>query len=132
MLAVARAMMCRPRLLLLDEPSLGLAPLVIQSLFDRFSALNKDEGVTLVHRRAERERGTRHRRSRLRDRGGRIVLTVGADELRENDRRATGVFGLLGGTMGILAVPGIVEKFFNLTLFLQNLTNAWPMARSTR
>jgi branched-chain amino acid transport system ATP-binding protein len=47
MLAIARALMARPRLLLLDEPSLGLAPMVVRQIFDAIKALNTESGLTV-------------------------------------------------------------------------------------
>ena len=48
MLAIARALMSRPRLLLLDEPSLGLAPLVVRQIFGAIRDLNRDTGLTVL------------------------------------------------------------------------------------
>ena len=48
MLAIARALMARPKLLLLDEPSLGLAPLYIRKIFQTISELNRDHGMTIL------------------------------------------------------------------------------------
>jgi branched-chain amino acid transport system ATP-binding protein len=47
MLAIARALMAQPRLLMLDEPSLGLAPLIVRQIFDAIKALNAESGLTV-------------------------------------------------------------------------------------
>jgi branched-chain amino acid transport system ATP-binding protein len=85
MLAIARAMMSRPRLLLLDEPSLGLAPLVIRNLFERLSAMNRADGIAqlIVEQNANLALAVGHRAYVLET--GEIRRSGAAAELRRDD-----------------------------------------------
>jgi branched-chain amino acid transport system ATP-binding protein len=90
MLAIARALMSRPRLLLLDEPSLGLAPLVTRELFERLGEINRETGSTMliVEQNANLALEIAARGYVLE--AGQIVASGSADELRadENVRKA--------------------------------------------
>ena len=90
MLAVGRALMSRPKLLLLDEPSFGLAPLVVKDLFAIFRRLNRDDGISmlLVEQNAALALDIADTAYLLET--GRIVVSGAASVVRQNDgiRRA--------------------------------------------
>lgn len=90
MLAVARAMMSKPTLLLLDEPSLGLAPIIVADLFNRLKTIKKEQGVTMlvVEQNATLAFDIADRAYVLE--AGEVVLSGTSDELKNDDavRRA--------------------------------------------
>jgi branched-chain amino acid transport system ATP-binding protein len=85
MLALARALVARPRLLMLDEPSLGLAPLVVQELFRVVRTLNEEEGLTVlvVEQNASIALDVSQRAYVLEV--GRVAVEGSSDELRRHE-----------------------------------------------
>jgi branched-chain amino acid transport system ATP-binding protein len=95
MLAIARALMSRPRLLLLDEPSLGLAPLIVKHIFGVLEKLNLDEGLTLFLVEQNAYHALRLARRAYVMVNGEIRLTgSGAELLARDDVRAAYLGGL--------------------------------------
>lgn len=85
MLAIGRAMMAQPRLILMDEPSMGLSPLLVREVFEIIEKLNRDFGVTilLVEQNAAMALGCAGHGYIMEN--GKIVLDGPAEELRENE-----------------------------------------------
>ncbi len=91
MVAVARGLMARPRLLLLDEPSLGLAPVIVQAVFRIISQIRKDTTVLLVEQNARMGLSVADHGFVLET--GRIVLGGKPDELWGNEAIAAAYLG---------------------------------------
>ncbi len=93
MCAIGRALMARPRLLMLDEPTLGIAPVLVQRIFETVAAINRD-GVTilLVEQNVRRALALAHRAVALEN--GRVVLAGPARELLSDDRLKKAYLGM--------------------------------------
>jgi branched-chain amino acid transport system ATP-binding protein len=85
MLAVSRALMLRPRLLLLDEPSFGLAPLIVQHLFEIFSVINRQDGIGMLLVEQNAAMALKLAQHAYLLETGRVVMSGPADVIRSDE-----------------------------------------------
>jgi branched-chain amino acid transport system ATP-binding protein len=105
MLAVGRALMARPRLLLLDEPSMGLAPRLVDQSFALLRELNQDGmSILVVEQNARRALSIADRGYVLQT--GRVVLADRADRLLENEHLARAYLGRQPAPSAHVSMPG--------------------------
>jgi len=96
MLAIGRALMARPRLMLLDEPSMGLAPRLVQEIFDIVSRLNREAGVAILLAEQNAAMALRFAQHGYVMESGRIVLDGDAKTISENEDIKEFYLGLTG------------------------------------
>ena len=84
MLAIGRALMTQPRLLMLDEPSLGLAPLLVDEIFDIIARINADSGVAILLVEQNAAAALDIAQSAYLIENGRIVMSGSAAEVKRN------------------------------------------------
>lgn len=94
MLAIGRALMSGPRLLLIDEPSLGLSPLLVEQVFDAVAALNRDEGLTVLLVEQNMAQALEVAARAYVMQSGRVVLSGGVAELAASDEVRKAYLGM--------------------------------------
>jgi branched-chain amino acid transport system ATP-binding protein len=96
MLAIGRALMARPKLMLLDEPSMGLAPMLVQEIFEIVVRMNREEQVAILLAEQNAAMALRIVQYGYVMENGRIVLDGEAKMLRENEDVKEFYLGLSG------------------------------------
>jgi branched-chain amino acid transport system ATP-binding protein len=97
MCAIGRALMSRPKMILLDEPSMGLAPQLVETIFETVKRLNEEEGVSFLLAEQNTNVALRYARYGYILENGRVVLDGAADRLRENEDVKEFYLGLSAG-----------------------------------
>ena len=105
MLAIARALMSRPTLLLLDEPSLGLAPLVTRDVFERIALINTELGTTVL----------------VVEQNANLALDIAAPGVRAGDRRHRGVRHRRRAPVQRRGAPRLPGGLTDVQLFIQRV-----------
>jgi branched-chain amino acid transport system ATP-binding protein len=102
MVAIGRALMSKPRVLALDEPSLGLAPMIANEIFDRISHLARNEGIAilLVEQNARKALGIADRAYIMEN--GRVVMSGSSRELQNNSEVREFYLGIKSDVAGSL------------------------------
>ncbi|MCP4993168.1 MAG: ABC transporter ATP-binding protein [Gammaproteobacteria bacterium] len=85
MLAIGRSLMARPKLILLDEPSMGLSPLLVKEVFNIIHSINKEQGITMVLVEQNANMALKHTSYGYIMESGKIVLDGTQDELLNNE-----------------------------------------------
>jgi branched-chain amino acid transport system ATP-binding protein len=94
MLAIGRALMARPRLLLLDEPSMGLAPLLVAEIFETLARLNREKGLSILLAEQNAATALRYASRAVVLESGTFATTGTPEELRQSDEIRAAYLGL--------------------------------------
>jgi branched-chain amino acid transport system ATP-binding protein len=105
MLAVGRALMARPRVLMLDEPSLGLAPVLVREIFAALDGLRRASGLSILLVEQNAAMALRHSDSCYVLERGRVALHGSAAELRDNPEVRAAYLGDLRSSASVTGEP---------------------------